>query len=98
MRFEWRLEGPATQCGQQCRVWISATGVVTDSTARDFETFAKDNKDVRGATVVLDSEGGSVLAALALGRALRRLDITTTVGKTSPLPSTDGGAARASLS
>src|SRR5947209_262329 len=67
MRFEWRVEGPVGQCGNSCRRWISAVGVVTDHTARDFERFAKNN-DVRGATLVLDSEGGSVLAAMALGR------------------------------
>src|SRR5438105_3893667 len=74
MRFEWRVQGPATQCGNACRRWIAAVGVVTDHTARDFETFARNN-DVRGATLVLDSEGGSVLAAMALGRAIRKLDI-----------------------
>jgi hypothetical protein len=41
---------------------------------------------------VLDSEGGSVLTALALGRAIRRFDMTTTVGKTIVLPSHDGKA------
>jgi hypothetical protein len=98
MRFEWRTEGPAENCGRFCRTWVSATGVVTDGTARDFEAFARDNNDVRGATLVLDSEGGSVLAAMALGRALRRLDMTTTVGKTSLLPATDASAPRATLS
>ncbi|HEY7299942.1 MAG TPA: hypothetical protein VH684_18705 [Xanthobacteraceae bacterium] len=97
MRFEWRREGPADECGQFCRRWISAAGIVSESTARDFEAFAKES-DVRGATLVLDSEGGSVLAALALGRAIRRFDMTTAVGKTIPLPSADGGAARATLS
>ena len=97
MRFEWRTEGPAEQCGRLCRKWISASGVVTDNTAFDFEAFAKDN-DVHGATLVLDSEGGSVLAALALGRAIRRFDMATTIGKTAMLPSADGGAPRAALS
>lgn len=96
MRFEWRLEGPARQCGSHCRTWISAIGVITESSARDFEAFAKAN-EVRGATVVLDSEGGSVRAALALGRVIRSFDMTTTVGKTIPLSSADGKA-RATLS
>ena len=39
---------------------------------------------------MLDSEGGSVLAALALGRAIRQFDMTTTIGKTILLPSNDG--------
>lgn len=97
MRFEWRTEGPAEQCGRHCRTWVSAVGVISESTAREFELFAKTN-DVRGATLVLDSEGGSVLAALALGRAIRRFDMTTTVGKTSVLPSSGSGEPGAVLS
>jgi hypothetical protein len=97
MRFEWRTEGPAERCGQHCRTWISAMGVINEGTARDFEAFAKTN-NVRGATLVLDSEGGSVLAALALGRAIRSYGMTTTVGKTTVLPATEGKAPRAILS
>ena len=96
MRFEWHTEGPADQCGRACRSWISAVGVITSNSARDFDHFANDN-DVQGATLVLDSEGGSVVAALALGRAIRRFDMTTTVGKTILLAS-DDGEARATLS
>src|SRR5437868_4948906 len=97
MRFEWRVEGPAEQCGRSCRRWISAIGVVTDHTARDFEAFAKIN-NVRGGTLVLDSEGGSVLAAMTLGRAIRSLDMTTTVGKTVVLPAAGDKGPRATLS
>jgi hypothetical protein len=97
MRFEWRMEGPAVDCGTRCRVWISAIGAIIDTTVRDFEQFATDN-DVRGATLVLDSEGGSVLSALALGRAIRRFEMTTTVGKTSALPAADDDKPRATLS
>src|SRR5262245_53465986 len=97
MRFEWRTEGPTEECGRSCRTWISATGVISEGTARQFEAFAKD-RDLRGATLVLDSEGGSVLAALALGRAIRRLDMTTSVGRTNLLPPAGGRPQRASLS
>ena len=96
MRFEWRLEGPAEQCGAYCRSWISATGVITEDTARTFETFARSN-DVRGAKLVLDSEGGSVLSAMALGRAIRNFDMTTTVGRTTLLPSDGSDLPRADL-
>jgi hypothetical protein len=96
MRFEWHTEGPADQCGRACRSWISAVGVITSNSARDFDHFANHN-EVQGATLVLDSEGGSVVAALALGRAIRRFDMTTTVGKTLVLAS-DDGEARATLS
>jgi hypothetical protein len=81
MRFQWRSDGPADVCGKSCRVWISAVGPITDKTPRDFAAFAAD-RDVHGAVMALDSEGGSVVDTLELGRQLRRLDITTTVGKT----------------
>jgi hypothetical protein len=96
MRFERHTEGPAEACGKVCHTWISAVGVITEDTAHEFESFAEDN-NVGGATLVLNSQGGSVVAALALGRAIRRFDMTTTVGKTIVLPS-DDGKARARLS
>jgi hypothetical protein len=96
MTFEWRLEGPADACKAKCRTWISAVGSITADTPRQFETFAR-NHDVRGAVLVLDSGGGSVLGTLELGRMIRRLGITTTVGWTKSLPA-EKGEARASLS
>jgi hypothetical protein len=97
MRFEWQREGPAKACGSNCRSWISAVGYITADTPRVFETFAAD-PSVRGAVLVLNSDGGSVLGAIALGRAIRRLDMITTVGKTIRLPSTADGDRRATLS
>jgi hypothetical protein len=94
MRFEWRGEKPANLCGKMCRMWISAVGPVTDRTPDDFEAFAA-QKDVRGATLVLDSEGGSVVDTIELGRALRRLNITTTVGKTVIASVADGSTTTA---
>jgi hypothetical protein len=85
MRFEWMREGPADKCGTQCREWISASGAIVDSTLQDFEIFAR-ARDVRGATLVLDSPGGNVIPGLALGREFRRLDITTSVGKALKVP------------
>jgi hypothetical protein len=96
MRFEWRREGPAEACGANCRVWISAVGYITADTAREFESFAKD-PNTRGAVLVLDSDGGSVLGTLALGRAIRNLDIVTTVGKTILLPPAGTEGRRATL-
>jgi hypothetical protein len=96
MQFELRLEGPAESCRPNCRTWISATGAITAETPRDFEAFAK-NRNVRGATLVLDSDGGSVLGALALGRSVRRLGMMTTVGKTVNLPPPVNGEKRAQI-
>ena len=96
MQFDLWTEGPAQACGNDCRVWISASGAITSDSARDFETFTRKN-NLDGSTVVLDSDGGSVLGALALGRAIRKLNMTTTVGKTIDLNVTDGGKKRAKL-
>ena len=96
MRFEWRHEGPAEACGSNCRVWISAVGYLTSDTPREFEAFAQ-KKDVRGAVLVFDSDGGSVLGTIALGRVIRRFEMITTVGKTMPLPPTAPGEQRARL-
>jgi hypothetical protein len=96
MQFELWTEGPAQVCGGNCRSWISATGAITAETPREFEAFARKN-NLNGATVALDSDGGSVLGALALGRAIRRLGMITTIGKTVDLSTADGGKRRARL-
>src|SRR6266567_6516865 len=75
MRFEWRGERLAELCGKTCRRWISAVGPITDRTPHDFEAFGA-QEGLRGATLVLDSEGGSVVNTIQLGRTPRRLDIT----------------------
>jgi hypothetical protein len=97
MHFDLRRDGPAQDCGAKCRLWISAAGAITADTPRDFELFAQDH-DLTGATVVLDSDGGSVHGAIALGRQIRRLGLDTTVGRTVDID--EGGQAlpRAKLS
>jgi hypothetical protein len=89
MQFELRQEGPLDACKPNCRTWVSATGAITAETPRDFEAFAK-TRNIRGATLVLDSDGGSVLGALALGRTVRKLGMMTAVGKTIELPPVNG--------
>ncbi len=81
MTFEWVREGPADKCGDKCREWISATGQIQPNTPRLFVEFQA-KRSVSGATMVLDSSGGSVGGAMALGRLIRRLNVTTTVGRT----------------
>jgi len=80
MRFDLRLQGPADVCAGKCRLWIAASGAITVDSARDFELFAQGH-NLTGATMVLDSDGGSVLGAIALGRAIRRSGLDTTVGR-----------------
>jgi hypothetical protein len=80
MHFELRQQAPAGSCAGQCQTWISATGAITADTSRDFTMFVH-GRNLRGVVVALDSDGGSVLGAIALGREIRRLDLTTTVGR-----------------
>jgi hypothetical protein len=75
MRFTW------VACQPHCRGWIGAVGIVTGDTPNDFDEFARD-RDLRGATVVLDSSGGSVNDAITLGRRWRSIGLATTVGST----------------
>jgi hypothetical protein len=96
MQFDIWTEGPAQACGNDCRTWVSASGAITADTPKDFDAFAKKNK-IDGATIALDSDGGSVLGALSLGRSIRRLGMTTTVGKTIDLNAADAGKKRAKL-
>jgi hypothetical protein len=67
--------------------------MITADTPRDFDDFVRSH-NVRGATIVLDSKGGSVLGAIALGRAIRGLSLSTTVGRVRE-QSTRGTARRA---
>ena len=73
MRFNW------IECKPNCRSWVSAVGIVTADSPRDFDEFAR-GRDLSGATIVLDSSGGSVNDSIALGRRLRGLGMLTTVG------------------
>jgi hypothetical protein len=94
MRFALHQEGPAEACGTSCRTLISASGMITAETPRDFDGFVR-GRDLRGATIVLDSKGGSVLGAIALGRAIRSLNLATTVGRVREQATRDGKSKRA---
>jgi hypothetical protein len=73
MRFSW------VACQPHCGGWISAVGIVTADSPKEFEGFAQE-RDLRGATIVLDSSGGSVNDSIMLGRRFRSLGLMTTVG------------------
>src|SRR4051812_17825840 len=89
MKFSW------IACQPNCRDWVSAVGIVTEDTPRDFNEFAR-GRQLAGATIVLDSSGGSVNDAIALGRRWRNLGVLTTVGtsaQTDTAPSAPGNMA-----
>ena len=73
MKFSW------VACPPNCGGWVSAVGIVTADSPADFDQFARGH-DLNGATVVLDSSGGSVNDAITLGRRWRSLGLLTTVG------------------
>jgi hypothetical protein len=75
MKFGW------VACEPNCRGWVSAVGIITADTPKDFDEFAR-GRQIGGATVVLDSSGGSVNDAITLGRRFRNLGLFTTVGIT----------------
>ena len=89
MKFSW------VACQPNCRGWISAVGIVTAETPSDFDAFAHDHQ-LKGETVVLDSSGGSVNDAIALGRRFRALEMVTTVGASVHTPSARGERAHVS--
>jgi hypothetical protein len=73
MKFSW------VACRPNCHGWVSAVGIVTNDSPRDFDEFAR-GRQLGGATIVLDSSGGSVNDSIALGRRFRELGMLTTVG------------------
>ena len=86
MKFNW------VACQPNCRGWVTAVGIVTADSPGDFEAFAR-GRDLDGATVVLDSSGGSVNDSIALGRRFRNLGLATTVGTSIQIHSAQGNRA-----
>ena len=86
MRFSWVV------CQPNCRGWVSAVGIVTADTPKDFDEFAE-GRQLDGVTIVLDSSGGSVNDAIALGRRWRGLGALTTVGISLENRTAQGGRA-----
>src|SRR6478736_9216934 len=75
MKFSW------VDCQPNCRGWVSAVGIITVDSPREFDEFAR-GRQLGGSTIVLDSSGGSVNDSIALGRRFRSLGALTTVGTT----------------
>src|SRR5882757_1438392 len=86
MKFNW------VACQPNCRGWVSAVGIVTADSPKDFDEFAR-GRQLNGATIVLDSSGGSVNDSIALGRRWRNLGALTTVGASVQIRSAQGDRA-----
>lgn len=82
------VEGPRTrpmtfrayqECsGNGCPYFVLAQGIITTSTPRDFRQFLA--KEKYQPVVYFDSPGGSLIAALELGRLIRARGLDTYVG------------------
>jgi hypothetical protein len=93
MRFALRQQGPAQVCGTTCKTYVVASGAITADTPAEFRNFAK-NLSLQGALAVLESEGGSVHGAIALGREFRKLGLDTTIGHVTDMKPLAGEAPR----
>jgi hypothetical protein len=96
MQFQLRQDA-AQDCTDKCRLFISAAGAITADTPNAFRKFAN-GRNLQGATIVLDSDGGSVLGAIALGRDIRALKLNTTVGELADTTPAKSGMMRAKFS
>jgi hypothetical protein len=92
MHFVWHDASPVN-CANNCRGWVSAVGVI-DSDSLDLFNDLAASHDMQGVTVVLDSGGGSVLDAIALGQRWRSLKMSTAVGTVVNVPAASGKPAR----
>ncbi len=89
MKFSW------VTCQPDCGGWISAVGIVTSDTPTAFDEFVR-SRELSGATLVLDSSGGSVNDSITLGRQFRELGLSTTVGSSVVTHAPRGDRARVS--
>jgi hypothetical protein len=95
MHFVWHDPSPVN-CDANCRGWVSAVGVIDSDSVQLFNDLAASH-DMQGVTVVLDSGGGSVLDAIALGQRWRGLKMSTAVGTVINVPAASGKAAHTEI-
>jgi hypothetical protein len=68
-------------CQETCIQWISAEGKITADTPKLLEKLVR-SLNGRKLPVVIQSSGGDVNAALAMGRLIRTASLETAVGRT----------------
>ena len=81
-------------CEPSCPEWIVADGKIMDGTAAAFAHFLS-NPAYRKLPVILNSHGGKIYSAMAMGRMIRKYGMNTAIGYTSfvscsPFETTDG--------
>lgn len=68
------------RCGSRCPEWIMAEGIITPGTPQRFRQQLAAMGQAK-LPVVIDSEGGDLDAALAIGRMIRAQGLTTVIGR-----------------
>jgi hypothetical protein len=68
-------------CKVECVQWVSAEGRITSATPARFAVFLGSLKN-RQLPIVIQSGGGDVNAALAIGRMIRKAGLNTAIGRT----------------
>jgi hypothetical protein len=83
MEFSLQSVGDGAGCGFHCPRVIVAQGQITNSTPDEFLEFLRENggnRDLR-TVVLLNSQGGYVVASMELGQMFRRIGAATVVGR-----------------
>jgi len=75
MSFE-TISGPEACAARGC---VLASGLIGEQSDAEFARFVSANRVPSGALVILDSEGGDLLASLKLGNEIRGDGLATTV-------------------
>jgi hypothetical protein len=81
MEFSLQSVGEATGCRSHCPRVIVAQGQITNSTPDEFLQFLRENaanQDLR-TVVLINSQGGYVVASMELGQIFRRIGAATVV-------------------
>lgn len=76
------VRGDAADCGADCPEWLALTGVITPATPR-LLAAALARIGARPLPVLVDSPGGAVEAAMAMGRAIRARKLDVVVAGTA---------------
>lgn len=84
MRFRYEVPSRLAQITDMGQPLIYAEGPIVEGTASRFTAFLSDNDVPSGAAVILNSPGGSVSEALALGSIIRQHNFETSVSSGVP--------------
>ena len=86
------VQGAWSRCQPNCPRWIAADGDIADSTPADFRRVLKRAGKLK-LPVLINSPGGSVTAAMEIGRMLRKAGLDVAVAETSFVGCAPGDAA-----